>query len=85
MISEAVVAGAPVLASDIPGSIGLLGPDYPGYYPVGDATALAALLWRAESESSFLHALEAGCERLRPLFSPKCEAESWAALLESIG
>ena len=85
VISEAVVAGAPVLASDIPGSIGLLGPDYPGYYPVGDATALAGLLWRAESESPFLEELGAGCARLRSLFSPQREAASWAALLESIG
>ena len=84
VISEAVVAGAPVLASDIPGSIGLLGPDYPGYYPVGDATALAGLLWRAESEVAFLKELEAGCERLRSLFSPQREAASWAALLEKV-
>lgn len=84
VISEAVVAGAPVLASNIPGSIGLLGPDYPGYYPVGDATALAGLLWRAESEAAFLKELEAGCERLRSLFSPQREAASWAALLDKV-
>ena len=33
VISEAVVAGLPVIASEIAGSVGLLGKDYPGYYP----------------------------------------------------
>src|SRR5262249_44099359 len=47
-ISEAVVAGVPVISSHIAGSIGLLGEDYPGYFPVGDTQALADLLWRAE-------------------------------------
>ena len=40
VISEAVAAGVPVLASRIDGSVGLLGRDYPGYFPVGDTAAL---------------------------------------------
>ena len=39
VISEAVVAGLPVIASDIDGSVGLLGEDYAGYYPVKDTDA----------------------------------------------
>ena len=35
-VSEAVAGGVPVLASRIDGSVGLLGRDYPGYFPVGD-------------------------------------------------
>ena len=46
VISEAVAAGVPVLASRIDGSVGLLGRDYPGYFPVGDTAALARLLHR---------------------------------------
>src|SRR5262249_9419911 len=35
-ISEAVVAGVPVISSHIDGSIGLLGDNYPGYFPFAD-------------------------------------------------
>ena len=45
VISESLVARVPVIASEIAGSIGLLGRrDYPGYFPVRDTAALAALL-----------------------------------------
>jgi putative glycosyltransferase (TIGR04348 family) len=50
VISEALVADLPVLASEIAGSIGLLGRDHPGYYPTGDTAALARLLTRAEND-----------------------------------
>src|SRR5207249_4823419 len=53
VISEAVVEGVPVLASRIGGSVGLLGPRYPGYYPVGDTEALARLLTRAEADAAY--------------------------------
>jgi glycosyltransferase involved in cell wall biosynthesis len=54
VISEAVAAGVPVLASRIDGSVGLLGRDYPGYFPVGDTGALARLLHRIETDPDFL-------------------------------
>jgi putative glycosyltransferase (TIGR04348 family) len=50
VISEALVADLPVIASQIAGSIGLLGADHPGYYPTGDTAALARLLTRAEAD-----------------------------------
>ena len=50
VVSEAIVLGVPVLASNIPGNVGMLGADYPGYYTCGDAKALARLMGRAESE-----------------------------------
>ena len=52
-VSEALAAGVPVIASDVPGDVGVLGQDYPGYYPVGDEEALARLLERAEAEAGF--------------------------------
>jgi putative glycosyltransferase (TIGR04348 family) len=82
--SEAVVAGVPVIASDIAGSVGLLGPDYPGYYPVGDTAALTAVLARAESEPGFLETLAAHCATRAPLFRPERERESWWMLLKTI-
>lgn len=82
VISEAVVNGVPVIASRISGSIGLLGADYPGYFPVGDTEALAKLLQRAETDASFYHRLQTACERLRPQFTPEREREGWRKLLE---
>jgi len=82
VISEALVAGVPVIASDIEGSIGLLGDDYPGYYPVGDTAALTALLRRAEAEPEFLADLTKRCVARATLFSPEAECERWRTLLE---
>jgi putative glycosyltransferase (TIGR04348 family) len=80
-ISEAIVLGVPVLASRIPGSVGLLGARYPAYFPVGDTEALAALLIRVEKDGKFYDKLDAWCRRLRPLFRPARERESWRRLL----
>lgn len=84
VISEAVVAGVPVIASHIVGSIGLLGEDYPGYFPVGDTRTLANLLWRAETDSEFYNMLRDRCARLRPLFEPAREKQSWDDLLKEL-
>lgn len=84
VISEAVMAGLPVIASDIDGSVGLLGDDYPGYYPVKNADALRDLLLRAESEPAFYTELEAACAARRGLFMPEREQAGWQKLLEDI-
>lgn len=84
VISEAVVAGVPVISSRIDGSIGLLGEDYPGYFPVGDTQALARLLWQVETDSAFYETLLGSCARLRPLFDPARERQSWADLLREL-
>jgi len=84
VISEAIVAGVPIIASDIDGSVGLLGSDYPGYYPVGDAAALAESLQRLERDPAFGTELMSYGERLRPRFSPEHETEAWASLLASL-
>jgi putative glycosyltransferase (TIGR04348 family) len=84
VISEAVVAGVPVISSHIAGSIGLLREDYPGYFPVGDTQALANLLWRAETDTGFYHTLRECGARLRPLFDPAREKQSWEDLLREL-
>jgi putative glycosyltransferase (TIGR04348 family) len=83
-LSEAVACGVPVLSTRIDGSLGLLGPGYPGYFPVEDPEALAALLLRAEEEPAFLAALAAGVERVRPEVEPVREREAWRALLDGL-
>ncbi|MFO0981072.1 MAG: glycosyltransferase [Planctomycetota bacterium] len=84
VISEALAAGTPVLASRIPGSVGLLGADYPGYFPAGDTRALAALLARAERDPRFRARLRAACRRRAPLVAPERERAAWRALLEEL-
>ena len=84
VISEAAVAGLPVIASDIPGSVGLLGDDYPGYYPVADEQALAKLLQRAETDPVFYADLCRRCRDLQPRFSPTAETAAWARLIDRL-
>jgi putative glycosyltransferase (TIGR04348 family) len=84
VVSEAIVAGLPVLASDIDGNIGMLGADYPGYYKTGDEAALAALLTRAETDPKFLRDLAAHCRKLAPAYTPAKEKAAWKALLRDI-
>jgi putative glycosyltransferase (TIGR04348 family) len=84
VISEAVVDGTPVLASRIPGSIGLLGADYPGLYPLGDTQALRNLLLRAEQEPMFYRELVSRCAKLSALFRPARERSAWRSLLNEL-
>jgi len=84
VISEAAVDGVPVLASRIAGSIGLLGEDYPGYFPVGDTVALRTLMLRAEADPRFYRDLKSRCARLARLFHPERERTAWRRLLEEL-
>lgn len=83
VISEALVAGLPVIASDIPGSVGLLGDAYPGYFPAGDEAALCSLMLRAETEPGFLASLRRACAARAPRFAPASERESLNLVVEA--
>jgi putative glycosyltransferase (TIGR04348 family) len=83
-ISEALAVGVPVVGSRIAGNVGLLGEDYPGYFPVGDTASLAELLGRCETDPAFLADLSARCRSLRPQFAPALERERWEALLNEV-
>jgi putative glycosyltransferase (TIGR04348 family) len=73
VILEAVQAGTPVLASRISGNIGMLGADYAGYFALGDAAQLAALLRRCASDADFLALLQRQCQARAYLFEPREE------------
>ncbi len=83
-VSEAIAAGVPVLSSFIPGSTGILGADYPGYFPVGDTHALCLLMQHAEMNSAFYSELGRRINDLKPLVDPSRERESWKALLDEM-
>lgn len=85
VISEAVVDGTPVLASRIPGSLGLLGADYPAFYRFGDTEALRSLLLRAEADPIFYGKLLGRGAKLAALFRPARERATWRDLLTELG
>jgi glycosyltransferase involved in cell wall biosynthesis len=84
VVSEALVAGVPIIASDIAGNIGLLGRDYGGYFRVGDETSLAEQIRRAEVDEEFLKSLERQGRALAPMFTPEQELAAWQKLLATI-
>lgn len=85
VVSEACVAGLPVIASAIPGNRGLLGDDHPALYPAEDTTALRDLLVRAESDPAFLAELRDRSRALAPLFTPARERNDLARALAAAG
>jgi putative glycosyltransferase (TIGR04348 family) len=84
VVSETIAQGIPVIASDIPGNRGLLGDDYLGYYPVGNETALANLLSRAETMPDFYSALKKQIDIRKDLVSPEREMQSIQELMISL-
>ncbi|MBV8540186.1 MAG: TIGR04348 family glycosyltransferase [Pseudonocardiales bacterium] len=85
VLSEALAAGVPTLASRIPGSVGILGAGYPGYFPVADAGALAELMLGAERNTDgFYDELRRRCAALRSLVDPDGEQQAWTRLLAEL-
>lgn len=84
VVSEAIVAGVPVLASRVDGNVGLLGADYRGYFPVGDTQALVRLLRRLEIEPGFVATLAKALARRKPLFRPARERAALRRLLADL-
>jgi len=82
VLIEAVTSGVPVLGSDIPGNRGMLGADYPGWFPVGDAAALAELIATALRDPGYYASLSRRCAERVSLFSPQHECASVCSLLD---
>lgn len=82
VVSEAIACEVPVIASRIDGNVGLLGKNYPGYYPCGDTRALAGLLLRAEKDEKFYSNLKSHIARID--VSPASEMKAWKELLSGL-
>lgn len=82
VVSEACRAGLPILASDIAGNRGLLGDDYPGYFPAGNEKALAALLHRTENDPEFLESLRQRVATKVSDFTPAAERAALVSALD---
>lgn len=83
VLIEAVTSGVPVVASEVPGNRGMLGDDYAGYFPVGDAAALAALVERAAQDTAFYRLLGEQCAARASLFTPQREQASLLSLVDN--
>ena len=83
VVCEALRIGVPVLASRIPGNLGLLGTGYAGYFEVGDERSLARLMQRAASEPQYYRTLKRQIRPLRGLVSPRSEARALLAALSA--
>ncbi|MFM9972685.1 MAG: selenoneine biosynthesis selenosugar synthase SenB [Burkholderiales bacterium] len=84
VVSEAIAIGVPVIASNIPGNVGLLGDDYPGYFPVGDEKALAALLFRAREDHRWLQSLQSMVKKRQSLVAPRTERQVLKTLVTEL-
>jgi putative glycosyltransferase (TIGR04348 family) len=79
VVSEAIACGVAVIASDIPGNVGLLGRNYRGYYPLGDERALAALLERLVRDRRFMLTLQGDVIKRRHLVDAGAERDALRA------
>ena len=84
VVSEALVAGTPVLASRVSGNIGMLGEDYPGLFDVGDTRGLASLMGRLETDDQLRGRLELWCSLLAPAYTPIRERYALRALVAEL-
>ncbi|MDB5861347.1 MAG: putative glycosyltransferase [Ramlibacter sp.] len=91
VILEAACQGTPVLASRVPGNVGMLGADYAGYFDAGDAAGLAALLRACRAGQSaqdpaarLLARLVAQCTLRAPLFAPERERSGLLRLVNEL-
>jgi putative glycosyltransferase (TIGR04348 family) len=84
VIAEAIVAGVPVLASRIPGNVGMLGEDWPGYFDFGDTRQLSALLRRCETDGRYYRTLRSAATARAPWFRPARERAALEKLVQEL-
>ena len=84
VLSEALASGVPVIATRIPGLVGTLDEDFPGYFQVGDTEELRDLLLRAERDPVFYRELKRHCRRAAKWVRPQRELRSWRRLLREL-
>ncbi|MCX7173635.1 MAG: selenoneine biosynthesis selenosugar synthase SenB [Proteobacteria bacterium] len=88
VLMEAVMSGTPVLASRVDGNLGMLGEDYAGYFPWGDARGLADLVLACratqnEPNGLLLHLAEQASLRTQ-FFAPETERAALRRLVDEL-
>ena len=84
VVCEAAAAGVPLVASRVPGNVGMLGRDYPGYYRLGDERALARQIRRAALDPRYYARLKRLTAVRRRLFRPAAERAGLRKLLAEL-
>lgn len=84
VVSEAIACDVPIIASRVPGNVGILGKRYPGLYPARNTGALASLIRRAALRPGLFLKLNRAMKRLRPLIEPHHERRQWIALVREL-
>lgn len=84
VICEASRIGVPVLASRVSGNLGMLGPDYAGYFPLFDDRRLSRLIERASGDKVFYGILKRAVVAKRGLFAPSAERLGLDRLLNEV-
>ena len=85
VICEAARIGVPVLASRVPGNIGMLGGDYAGYFRLHDDRTLARLLDRAARDPNYYRRLKKAVQARSRLFAPSAEGSAVRHLARELG
>jgi putative glycosyltransferase (TIGR04348 family) len=85
VVGEALAAGVPVIASHVPGNVGMLGARHPGYFAVGDERALSQLLSRAERDPVFYERLRRSSLTRARLVAPERERRALQRLIAECG
>jgi glycosyltransferase involved in cell wall biosynthesis len=84
VVGEAIAHGTPVLSTRIDGVVGLLGEDYPGYFPIGNADELARMLSKAENDPAFYATLKSQSLRFADQFDPETEKQAIISIVEGL-
>ena len=79
IVLEAVAAGKPVISTKVGGIPEILGPDFAGFVPPGDAKALAAAMAHTISDPGWLPAAMPDMSNFRSHFSARTMAERMSA------
>ena len=80
-VVEAIVSGVPLLASKVPGNVGVFGAGYSGYFPVGNSRKLARLLEQVETDPKFYGEINKHCRTVAKQFTPAREKAAWRKLI----
>lgn len=83
-IVDAAQSGTAVLATCIPGHVGLLGADHPGLFPPGDHEELARRVEHARDDAQFLALLRRQTAARAALFDPAAEQRALVAMIDEL-
>ena len=83
VILEAAQSGCAVLASNVPGNVGMLGADHAGLFDLGDDAQLAALIARSRDDLLFFEILRDQTAARAHLFEPAEEQRRLRHLIQT--